>query len=274
MRAQCRQSPALRETPAFYAEPMADVEAYRVARLMQAERFYAEVLSDLLDARVQFLVGGGYAVNFYTSARRPTKDLDIFTTARELPCLLSCLQHDGRTASVVDESWIGKVHFGEDFVDIIFGSSNGAVPVQERWLKHAREGHVLGVCVPLVSPTELIWSKVFVQKRQRHDGSDIANLILKQHDDIDWQRLIAYMDAHWEVLLCHVLSFRWIYPSERDAVPAWLLDELLERLRRQREHPPPGARLCRGRFLSSSDYRSAIEKWGFLDIKDEVGNDG
>ncbi len=241
---------------------------------MQAERFYEEVLSDLLEARLPFLVGGGYAVNIYTGARRPTKDLDIFTTAREFPRLLACLEHDGRTASTVDERWIGKIHHGNDFVDIIFDSSNGAVPVQEQWFTQARQGRVLGLCVPLISPTELIWSKVFVQKRQRHDGCDIANVILKQRDDIDWQRLLAYMDAHWEVLLCHVLSFRWIYPSERDAIPAWLLDELLKRLRRQREHPPPGDRLCRGRLLSSSDYRSAIEAWGFLDVEGECDNDG
>jgi hypothetical protein len=263
-----------RQTPVLCAEPTADVEEYRLARLAQAERFYAEVLSDLLEARIHFLVGGGYAVNHYTSARCPTKDLDIFTSAREVPRLLDCLRHDGRTASVVDERWIGKIHYGEDFVDIIFGSSNGAVPGQEQWFEHAREGHVLGLCVPLISPTELIWSKVFIQKRQRHDGCDIANLILMQRDEIDWHRLVAYMDAHWEVLLCHVLSFRWIYPSERDAVPAWLLDELLERLRRQRERPAPGARLCRGRLLSSSDYRSAIENSGFLEIEGECGNAG
>jgi hypothetical protein len=83
------------------------------------------VLSDLLEARIQFLVGGGYAVNLYTSARCPTKDLDIFTSARAVPRLLDCLRHDGRTASLVDERWIGKIHYGEDFVDIIFGRAMG-----------------------------------------------------------------------------------------------------------------------------------------------------
>jgi hypothetical protein len=73
MHARCRQ------TPALCAEPTADVEAYRLARLAQAERFYAEVLSDLLEARIQFLVGG----NLYTSgARCPTKDLDFFRSSR------------------------------------------------------------------------------------------------------------------------------------------------------------------------------------------------
>ncbi|WP_407146980.1 nucleotidyltransferase domain-containing protein [Bradyrhizobium sp. ORS 86] len=261
------------EAPDSRAEPTAEAEGYRRASLAQAERFYAEVLSDLLKARVRFLVGGGFAVNAYTGARRPTKDLDIFTTADELPRLLGCLQQGGRTASMVDERWIGKIHHGANFVDIIFGSSNGLVPVQAQWFKYVREACVLGHSVPLISPTELIWSKVFVQKRQRHDASDIANVILIQRNDIDWHRLVAYVDKHWEVLLCHVLSFRWIYPSERDAIPEWLLDELLDRLERQREHAAPGARICRGRLLSSSDYRIAVEKWGFLDAIGEHGND-
>jgi hypothetical protein len=97
--------------------------------------------------------------------------------------------------------------------------------------------------------------------------------ILKQREAIDWQRLIMYMNPHWEILLCHLLTFRWIYPSERDAIPNWLLDDLLERLSRQREGPPPGTKLCRGWLLSSSDYQSATEKWGFLDVEDGCGNE-
>ena len=110
-------------------------------------------------------------------------------------------------------------------------------------------------------------------QRNRHDGVDIVHLILKQREAIDWQRLIMYMSPHWEVLLCHLLMFRWIYPSERDAIPDWLLDDLLERLSRQREGPPSATKLCRGRLLSSSDYRSATEKWGFLNVEDECGNE-
>jgi hypothetical protein len=233
----------------------------------EAEHFYADILRELLAAGFRFLVGGGYAVYAYTEARLPTKDLDVFMMADEFPRVLAHLQHAGYRVSVTDERWLGKVHRGEYFVDLIFGSSNDIVPVQEEWFRYARDAQVLGLSVPLISPTELIWSKAFVQKRFRHDGSDIIHVILKQADEIDWRRLIAQMDAHWEVLLGHILSFRWVYPSERDAIPRWLLDELLERLNRQRELPAQQARICRGRLLSRSDYRSAIEEWGYLDIE-------
>ncbi|KWV52967.1 hypothetical protein AS156_09330 [Bradyrhizobium macuxiense] len=233
-----------------------------LASLTRAERFYWEVLRDLLEAGLPFMVGGGYAVKFYTDARRPTKDLDIFTTPAAFPTLRSCLQQ--RYSVSANEGWLGKVRHGRHFVDIIFGSSNGIVPVQEAWFQHTREAQILCHRVPVISPTELIWSKAFIQKRNRHDGSDIVNLILKQRDVIDWQRLISYMDQHWEVLLCHLLTFRWIYPSERDAVPSWLLDDLLSRLGQQRQAPLPVPKLCRGRLFSSVDYRNATEKWGFV----------
>lgn len=260
-----------RRLPAPGVERSGDNEAPELTSLTKRERFYSNVLTDLLEAGLPFMIGGGYAVNLYTSARRPTKDLDIFTTPPQFPRLLSHLQHNNQVSA--DEPWLGKVHCGRDFVDIIFGSSNGAVPVREEWFQHARQAQVLGHLVPVISPTELFWSKAFIQKRNRHDGSDIVNLILKQRDEIDWGRLIAYMNPYWEVLLCHLLTFRWIYPSERDAIPAWLLDDLLERLSQQRKAPPPAPRLCRGRLFSSSDYRNAIEKWGFLSIENECTNE-
>ena len=72
----------------------------------------------------------------------------------------------------------------------------------------------------------MIWSKAFIQLRHRYDGADIAHLILKQHAQIDWRRLLGYVDLHWEVLLVHLLNFRWAYPSERDCVPRWLMGTL------------------------------------------------
>ncbi len=68
----------------------------------------------------------------------------------------------------------------------------------------------------------------------------------------------------------HLLNFRWIYPSERDAVPAWLLDELLDRLANQRQLPPPQLKICRGRMFSRSDYEIDVRDWGFADVDGEI----
>jgi hypothetical protein len=94
-------------------------------------------------------------------------------------------------------------------------------------------------------------------------------MILKRPHEIDWRRLLNHMELHWEVLLIHLLNFRYIYPSERDYVPQWLLDELFERIGVQNSIPPPGMKVCRGRIFSPRDYQVDVSEWGF---SEPVGN--
>jgi hypothetical protein len=70
------------------------------------------------------------------------------------------------------------------------------------------------------------------------------------------------------VLLVHLLNFRWAYPSERDRVPRWLMDELTGRLERQLDLPPPHVKICRGRMFSEIDYAAAVKEWGFADVRE------
>lgn len=126
-----------------------------------------------------------------------------------------------------------------------------------------------GCPVWIISPTELLWSKFFIQLRHRYDGADVAHVILRAHDKIDWRKLLAYMEVHWEVLLISLLNFRWIYPTERDKVPQWLLDELLERLSAQRALPLPQMKICRGRMYSRVDFEIDVKQWGFADVGGE-----
>ena len=108
-----------------------------------------------------------------------------------------------------------------------------------------------------------------MQDRTRYDGADVAHVILNHHDKIDWKRLLAYMEQYWEVLLLHVLNFRFIYPSERDLIPPWLFDELLSRLRERADLPAPETKICRGRLFSRTDYNIDVTEWGFADIVGE-----
>ncbi len=235
-----------------------------------AEAFQTEVLRVLAGCGLPFMVAGTYAVSAYTGISRPTKDLDVFCKAGDAPRILSHFQDLGYAIEIEDERWIAKVRRGSDFFDIIYASSNGTVPVTEAWFADARRTDVRGIEVLLVPPTELLWSKAFIQVRHRYDGADVVHIILKQHERIDWQRLLGYMELHWEVLLTHILNFRWIYPSERNKVPRWLIDELLDRLQHQLDLPEPRMKICRGRMFSRIDYAPAVQSWGFADI----GGDG
>ena len=236
----------------------------------EAETFYATAIGELAASGLPFLIAGAYAVSAYTGISRETKDLDIFCKAGDSTRILALFKDKGYAVEVEDDRWLGKVFQGRNFFDVIFSSSNGAVPVGDSWFEHACAIELFGIPVRIIGPTELVWSKSFIQARHRYDGADVAHLLLRAHDQIDWQRLLVYMETHWEVLLVHLLNFRWIYPSERAHIPEWLLDELLDRLAKQRELPPSHMKVCRGRMYSLADYDIDVGEWGFAD----VGGDG
>lgn len=261
------------EGPDSFIHPDTPMEARAepILNSAEAEAFYAEAVSQVIETGIPFLVAGTFAVSAYTGISRSTKDLDIFCKAGDWPRILAHFQTLGDTVSVEDERWLGKVRRGEDFFDVIFASSNGTMPVSDDWFKRARRINVLGHPVRLVGPTELVWSKCFIQNRDRYDGPDVAHIILRAHDQIDWKVLLHYMEVHWEVLLVHLLNFRWIYPSKRERVPGWLLDELLDRLAHQRRLPPPQVDISRGRMFSRVDYEIDVREWGYADFDAENG---
>src|SRR6476619_5357724 len=154
----------------------------------EAEGFYAEALKELVALKLPFLLAGTYAVSAYTGISRKTKDLDIFCKAGDYPRILAHFQQLGYTIDIEDERWLGKVYKSEHFFDVIFAAANGTMPVVDSWFEHSRPIAVFGVPVRIIGPTELIWSKAFIQSRYRYDGADIAHVILKQHGAIDWHR--------------------------------------------------------------------------------------
>jgi hypothetical protein len=241
-------------------------QAGQIAHSDKAAEFYADILRHIKATGVPFLVGGAYAVNAYTGVNRVTKDVDVFCKPGDYPRLLNACSQAGYEVAVEDERWIAKICKGEVFCDVIFGSANAINPVTKEWFADTHNADVLGVAVPLIPPTELFWSKAFIMDRTRFDGNDIAHLVLKSHALINWRRLLSYMDQHWEVLLLHLVRFRYIYPTERHALPDWLLDELLSRLQEQRHIPEPKIRSCRGRVFSRDDFEIDITQWGFADV--------
>lgn len=248
---------------------MADTAAHTPDELEphpQVEAFYTESLKLLVESGIPFLLSGTYAVSAYTGIVRPTKDLDVFCKAGDYPKILAWFQERGYRTEVEDERWIAKVWQDAHFFDVIYNMSNATVPVNDDWFRGTHTICVYGTEVKITPPTELIWSKVFIQDRYRYDGADIAHVILKKHDEIDWERLLAYLEPYWEVLLVHLLNFRFAYPTERARVPKWLMEELIGRLNAQLHLPPANVKVCRGRLFSPRDYVIDITEFGFADV--------
>jgi hypothetical protein len=229
--------------------------------------FYGVALAALCKANIPFLVGGAYALAHYTGIVRHTKDLDIFARSRDCERILQVLAKTGYHPEHTAPHWIAKVFSGEDYIDVIFNSGNGIASVDDAWFTHAVEAEMLGHAVQLCPPEETIWSKAFVMERERYDGADVAHLLRACGEYLDWRRLLHRFGAHWRVLLSHLILFGFIYPAERTRIPTWVMQELLDRVRRELQSHPRAARVCQGTLLSRAEYLIDIEQWGYEDAR-------
>jgi len=259
----------LDQRPPVEDMPDMEVKASPTLANPEAESFVLQAIEDLALCPIPFLLAGTFAVSAYTGITRQTKDLDIFCKAGDYARILSHFKQLGYEIEVEDDRWIGKVKKGRQFFDVIFAGSNGAMPISDIWFEHARQIQMHGHKIRILAPTELVWSKCFIQLRSRYDGADVVHMILRASPQIDWRRLLSHMEVHWEVLLVHLLNFRWVYPTERDRIPDWLLDELLDRLKAQRDMPLPLTKVCRGRMFSRGDFEIDVKEWGFADVGGE-----
>ena len=229
--------------------------------------FYRRAVDALLAQNAPFLVGGSYAFERYTGIARHSKDFDIFARKQDVDRILSILEGIGCRPEKTFSHWLAKAYEGEDWVDVIYGGGSGIATVDDEWFTHAVDGVVLGAQVRLIPAEEMIWSKGFVMERERYDGADIAHVMLRNGAQLDWQRLLRRFDPDWRVLMVYVVLFGHIYPSERDTIPRWLVDELAGRLRADAAAPPPPEKVCRGTVISRLQYLHDVREWGFQDVR-------
>jgi hypothetical protein len=232
-----------------------------------AVAFYRRTLRLLERAGLRHLVGGAFALAHYTGIERETKDIDLFVLRDDVERIAATLAPEGFRVELTFPHWLGKVRSGRYFADLVFSSANGIANVDEDWFAHATRGEALGEPVWICPVEETIWSKAFVMERERYDGADIAHLIHARGTTLDWRRLMRRFDRDWRVLLSSLLMYGYIYPAERDVIPAWLLDELLVRARDDMRTAPPRERVCAGTLVSREQYLVDVTKWGFADAR-------
>jgi hypothetical protein len=238
----------------------------------EAREFYCHTLSVFEAANLDVLIGGAYAFARYTGIERHTKDFDVFVRPADFDRTLAALAQAGYETETPFPHWLGKAHHGEYFVDVIFGSGNGIARVDDEWFQHAQSDLIFDVPVRICPAEEMIWSKGFIQERERFDGADVAHLIYARAESLDWQRMLRRFESNWQVLLAHLVLFDYVYPSERGRVPSWLMQELLRRTELSLSSPPPPERICRGTVLSRQQYLFDIDQLGFRDVRNEPGN--
>jgi hypothetical protein len=223
--------PSGADTHILYSSSMPDPHVFQ---------FYHRAMDILEAAGIEYAVGGAYALAVHTGIVRHTKDFDVFLKQESLAAALAAFEREGLRTEMTHPHWIAKAFSpdGELFVDLIYSSGNGLCRVDDEWLANAVTGEVLGRPARLCAAEEILWSKSFIQERERFDGADVAHLLLKRGERLNWDRLLARFGGNE---LSTPPSLR---PRRRGCTTFCSNNSVRSRCRKKKS---AGVRCCRGR---------------------------
>lgn len=232
---------------------------------------FRDVLEALERRGIPYAVSGAFALRQHTGICRITKDLDLFLTAEHLGSALFCLREAGFECEITDPVWLAKARRDGFFVDLITGMSNGLITVEDSWIERARPAMVHEVKTRVLAPEELVASKLFVARRERFDGADIAHVFYGASQGFDWDREMALVGEHWEMLLWALVLFRYAYPAQSHYIPRVVWRELLGRFERAIENPDPQAEF-RGSLVDNNMFAIDVNEWKLANLMEEKRN--
>lgn len=235
----------------------------------EAQTCYRGVIDHLLRAGIPFAVSGGFAFHHHTGIWRATKDLDLVLQPDAVPEAFKVLVDEGFETYVQDPVWLAKARRGEYFVDLITGVGNATLTVEQSWIDRAPEDEVLGMRCKVLCVEEMIASKLFVTRRERFDGADIAHLLRARARDLDWDRLRSLTAPHWAMLYWYLILFAYIYPSRIGDVPQCVWRDLQREFVESVMHPS-AAQSFRGSLIDPKMFAIDVNEWGERDIYREL----
>jgi hypothetical protein len=201
-------------------------------------RLYGAVIRRAKALGLSFAVSGGFATSFYTGFWRNTKDMDLCVRPADRDAMVAVTReaglHDLYDEKPYDRGWIYRATHEGLIVDIIWQLANYQGVVDDAWLTGGADVTLYGDTVRLVSPEELIWSKIHIFQRERCDFPDIANVLYATGATLDWSRLIARLAGEERLLGSVLLLFSWLAPGRAQTFPEWIWPRL------GIERPPDG----------------------------------
>jgi hypothetical protein len=225
-------------------------------------RFYQHTLEILQRAAVPHVLAGAYALAQYTGIARHTKDLDVFVKPEDRDRALKALSDVGYETEIRFPFWIAKAKYEDAFVDLIYRSPNGIGVVTDEWLARANRCQLLGLQVSVAAPEEILFCKIFILNNDRNDLADVMHLFHSYAERLNWERVLQLCDPYYRVLLSHMILFGFVYPSEKQRLPAKVLKRLTKRLLAEDDSQE---KICNGSLLSHSQYKVDIQQRGFRD---------
>ncbi len=235
----------------------------------EQELLFRQILTLFECRKVPYAVAGAFALRAHTGICRDTKDLDLFLTAQNAETALTLLREEGFECEVCDPVWLFKVHRNGFFIDLITGMSNATIVVDDTWIEHSIPAVVHEVTTRVLAAEDLLVSKLFVTRRERFDGADIAHVIYGSHGKLDWQRILQLTGENWEILLWNLVLFRYVYPAQTQYVPMELWRDLLGRFEHAITQPDSSAPF-RGSLIDDKMFAIDLNEWGLDNLMEDL----
>jgi hypothetical protein len=197
-------------------------------KLIPPERWavYEPVIAAAQHRELQFAIGGGGAMAFYTGRIRDSKDIDLYVAEQDRGALIQVLEDAGLKdhydCSPYDRRWIFRGCKDDVIVDVIWAMANQRTRVDKSWVLRGPQGDVQGYRVRVIPPEELIWSKLYVLQRDRCDWPDILNILYAVARQLDWEHLFERLGPDLPLLKALLSVFAWIAPGRAADVPDWV----------------------------------------------------
>lgn len=156
-------------------------------------------------------------------------------------------------------------------MDLITGMSNAVLTVQDSWIDRAKPAVIEGIPSRVLAAEELLASKLFVTRRERFDGADIAHVIYATRGQLDWERILALARGSWEMLFWALVFFHYVYPAQSEYVPRNVWEQLVALFQNAIMHPDPHARF-RGSLVDENMFAIDVKEWGLDNLLLEFRN--
>ncbi|HEX4263479.1 MAG TPA: nucleotidyltransferase [Verrucomicrobiae bacterium] len=217
---------------------------------------YRDAIQALRDARIRFLLGGGFALATYIGRWRNTKDIDFYIMhedrERAVEALAKAGFEDYFSRLPYDRKWIYRSTRDGLIVDIIWAMANQRAQTDETWFERARPVTVRGEALAVVPMEEFLWCKLYIMQRDHCDWTDVFNLIYVVGAQLNWAHLIERLEEDWPLLKGVLTVYGWLCPSQARKLPS--------SLRRKLRLPQPPLRKKRNhiRLLDTRGWFAAI----------------
>ena len=158
----------------------------------QEREIYKRALEALNAAGVAYIVAGAYAIYEHTGIYRKTKDLDLFFEPASVVPAARALRDAGFVTRLEDAPLARQGDDGGALrrFDLRHGERRRAHR-RRSGSAHSRPGILAATPVRIAPAEELIWHRLFIGERHRHDMSDVVHLILCLGETLDWERLVS-----------------------------------------------------------------------------------